>query len=99
MNESIQLYRRLLGSVRPYSRVVLLSILAMVAAASLEPVLPSLLKPLVDESLIKKSQTAQWQVPLFLMLAFLIVHVYLATAGHTPLAHIKAMITGWEDVH
>ena len=71
MNESIQLYRRLLGSVRPYSRVVLLSILAMVAAASLEPVLPSLLKPLVDESLIKKSQTAQWQVPLFLMLAFL----------------------------
>lgn len=35
----------------------------------------------------------------FLMLAFLIIHVYLATAGHTPLAHIKAMITGWEDVH
>ena len=35
----------------------------------------------------------------FLMLAFLIVHVYLATAGHTPLAHIKAMITGWEDLH
>ncbi len=71
MKDSILLYRRLLGSVRPYSRVVLLSILAMVAAASLEPVLPGLLKPLVDESLIKKSQTAQWQVPLFLMLAFL----------------------------
>ena len=35
----------------------------------------------------------------FLMLAFLIVHVYLATAGHTPLAHIKAMVTGWEEVH
>ena len=35
----------------------------------------------------------------FLMLAFLIIHVYLATAGHTPLAHIKAMITGWEEVH
>jgi thiosulfate reductase cytochrome b subunit len=32
------------------------------------------------------------------MLAFLIVHVYLATTGHTPFAHIKAMITGWEDV-
>jgi len=35
----------------------------------------------------------------FLMLAFLIIHVYLATAGHTPMAHIKAMITGWEDAH
>ncbi|WP_374243896.1 lipid A export permease/ATP-binding protein MsbA [Zoogloea sp.] len=71
MKDSFQLYRRLLGSVRPYSRVVLLSILAMVAAASLEPVLPGLLKPLVDESLIKKNTVAQWQVPLFLMLAFL----------------------------
>ncbi|WP_206057465.1 hypothetical protein [Nitrincola schmidtii] len=23
----------------------------------------------------------------------------LATLGHTPLAHIKTMITGWEDPH
>ena len=30
--------------------------------------------------------------------AFLIAHVYLTTAGHTPMAHIKAMITGWEEV-
>lgn len=35
----------------------------------------------------------------FLMLAFLILHVYLATAGHTPLAHIKAMVTGWDEAH
>ena len=34
----------------------------------------------------------------FMMLAFLIAHVYLTTAGHTPLAHIKAMVTGWEEV-
>lgn len=34
----------------------------------------------------------------FLMLIFLIVHVYFATTGHTPLAHIKAMLTGWEDL-
>lgn len=34
----------------------------------------------------------------FMMLVFLIAHVYLATAGHTPLAHIKAMFTGWEEV-
>ena len=34
----------------------------------------------------------------FMMLIFFIAHVYLATAGHTPTAHIKAMITGWEDV-
>jgi hypothetical protein len=23
--------------------------------------------------------------------------VYLTTTGHTPLAHIKTMITGWEE--
>lgn len=34
----------------------------------------------------------------FLMLSFFIVHVYLTTAGHTPTAHIKAMVTGWEEV-
>lgn len=34
----------------------------------------------------------------FMMLAFLIAHVYLTTTGHTPTSHIKAMITGWEEV-
>jgi len=33
----------------------------------------------------------------FLMLAFLISHLYLATTGHTVTAQIKAMITGWDD--
>jgi thiosulfate reductase cytochrome b subunit len=30
--------------------------------------------------------------------AFFFIHVYLTTTGHTMFAHIKAMITGWEDV-
>ena len=29
--------------------------------------------------------------------AFLFTHVYLATLGHTPLAHFKPMWTGWEE--
>jgi thiosulfate reductase cytochrome b subunit len=33
----------------------------------------------------------------YMMLVFVIAHVYLTTTGHTPLAHIKTMITGWED--
>jgi thiosulfate reductase cytochrome b subunit len=35
----------------------------------------------------------------FMMLLFVIAHVYLTTAGATPLSHIKAMITGWEETH
>lgn len=34
----------------------------------------------------------------FLMLTFFIVHIYFATTGHTWTSHIKAMITGWEEV-
>jgi len=34
----------------------------------------------------------------FLMLAFFVVHVYFATTGHTWTSHIKAMITGYEEV-
>ncbi|NTV09723.1 MAG: lipid A export permease/ATP-binding protein MsbA [Zoogloea sp.] len=71
MKSSLFLYLRLLGTVRPYRSVVLLSIAAMIAAAALEPVMPALLKPLIDESLILKNATSLWQVPLFLMLAFL----------------------------
>jgi thiosulfate reductase cytochrome b subunit len=33
----------------------------------------------------------------FMMLCFLIAHVYLITTGHTVGAHIKAMVTGWEE--
>jgi len=33
----------------------------------------------------------------FLMLAFLIAHLYLITTGHTVSAQLKAMITGWDD--
>lgn len=30
--------------------------------------------------------------------AFLFIHVYLASLGHTPTAHVKAMFTGYEEV-
>jgi thiosulfate reductase cytochrome b subunit len=35
----------------------------------------------------------------FFFATFLIVHCYLATLGHTPLAHFKAMFTGYEEQH
>ena len=30
-------------------------------------------------------------------IAFLFIHVYLATLGHTPFAHTRTMWTGWEE--
>lgn len=34
----------------------------------------------------------------FAILNFLVVHIYMTTTGHSLMAHIKAMITGWEAV-
>ena len=34
----------------------------------------------------------------FAILMFLVIHVYMTTTGHSIFAHIKAMITGWEEV-
>jgi hypothetical protein len=34
----------------------------------------------------------------FAIFSFIIIHVYMTTTGHTIFAHIKAMISGWEDV-
>jgi len=34
----------------------------------------------------------------FILLSFLIVHVYMTTTGHTVTAHVTAMWCGWEEV-
>ena len=34
----------------------------------------------------------------FLVMTFLVAHMYLITTGHTVLAQMKAMITGWDEV-
>ncbi len=34
----------------------------------------------------------------FAIMSFIIVHVYMTTTGHTLFAHIKSMITGWEEI-
>jgi len=34
----------------------------------------------------------------WMLVSFVIVHVYMTTTGHTPLASIKAMITGYEII-
>jgi len=34
----------------------------------------------------------------FILLAFVVVHVYLITTGHTLTSNLKAMLTGWEEL-
>jgi subfamily B ATP-binding cassette protein MsbA len=46
--DSRQLYFRLLSYVRPYAKVFAIAVLGMVLAAATEPLLPALIKPLLD---------------------------------------------------
>ena len=34
----------------------------------------------------------------FLMISFLVTHIYMTTTGHSPLSNIKAMLTGYEEI-
>jgi ATP-binding cassette, subfamily B, bacterial MsbA len=48
LDNSRQLYLRLLSYVRPYAKVFTVALLAMVLAAATEPLFPALIKPLLD---------------------------------------------------
>ncbi|HTQ75007.1 MAG TPA: lipid A export permease/ATP-binding protein MsbA [Burkholderiales bacterium] len=58
------LYLRLMGYVRPYWRVFAVSVATMALAAATEPVLPALMKPLLDVTLVARNHTNAYLVPL-----------------------------------
>jgi len=72
VNDSLTLYRRLLGYIKPYRPVVAISLLSMMVAALLEPVLPALLKPLINHGFSGQGGGPAWQLPAMLMGAFMV---------------------------
>ena len=69
---SSRLYLRLLGYIKPYWRVFALSVLSMVVAAATEPLLPALLKPMLDGTFVHKDETVVRLAPLLIVLIFLV---------------------------
>ncbi|MGP1678758.1 MAG: lipid A export permease/ATP-binding protein MsbA, partial [Burkholderiales bacterium] len=70
------LYLRLLRYVAPYWRMFALSILAMVMVAATEPLLPALMKPLLDGSFVSKDPTTIRYIPFALVGLFLVRGVF-----------------------
>ncbi len=70
-SKDIKLFKWIFAQVRPHWPKALLSGIAVTCVASLEPILPALMQPLVDESLIGKDTSSMWQIPLAIMLVFL----------------------------
>ena len=69
---SRELYKRLLGYVRPYWKAFSLAIFAMVLAAATEPLFPALMKPMLDGSFVNRDQTISRWIPYALVGIFLL---------------------------
>ncbi|MGA8053545.1 MAG: ABC transporter transmembrane domain-containing protein, partial [Burkholderiales bacterium] len=69
---SLQLYARLLGYVRPYWRVFAAGVLLMAVVAATEPVIPALVKPILDGGFDEKANPfLRWAPALIMGLAFI----------------------------
>ena len=69
---SRELYVRLLSHVRPYWRVFLIAIVALVLAAATEPLFPALMKPLLDRGFSGKPRDDLWLAPVAIVGIFVL---------------------------
>ncbi|MDD2914441.1 MAG: lipid A export permease/ATP-binding protein MsbA [Gallionella sp.] len=69
---SSQLYLRLLTYVKPYWRVFAVSLLGMMVVAITEPLVPALMKPMLDGTFVHKDQEMMRMVPVVIILIFLV---------------------------
>ena len=72
VSDSRTLYLRLLGYVKPHWRMFALSLVALVATAATEPLLPALFKPLLDQGFVAKDPDFIRWVPMLLLALFLV---------------------------
>lgn len=99
VRQDLQIYLRLLRHAKPYWRVMVIAVLAMMCSAALEPVLPALMQPLIDKSLIQKNAASMWQIPLFIVFAFVlkgiadyISNVASQTVAQKTIADLRALV-------
>ena len=63
-------YVRLIKEARDYWGYAALAILMMICAAALEPLLPALMAPLIDESMIAKDAQAILMIPIYIITVY-----------------------------
>jgi ATP-binding cassette, subfamily B, bacterial MsbA len=67
-----ELYRRLLGYVKPYRRVFFFAIIGMIIVAATQPGMPYLIKGITDQGFIAKDSDYIRMIPIYLILLFVI---------------------------
>ena len=63
-------YVRLMREARDYWGYALLAIFMMICAAALEPLLPALMAPLIDESMIAKDPQSMVMIPIYIITVY-----------------------------
>ena len=81
--DSKALYFRLLTYVRPHWRIFAVAILTMVVLAATEPILPALMKPMLDGSFVEKDARIIRWVPIALVALFVVRGVLMFASGYT----------------
>lgn len=89
MKTDMRTYGRLIKEALPYWKIAVIAMLAMTATAAMEPLLPALMAPLIDESLIGKDPSALIQIPLLIVAVFVIkgISEYVASVSSQYVAH------------
>lgn len=89
MNGDLKIYGRLIREALPYWKVAVVAMLAMIATAAMEPLLPALMAPLIDESLIDKDPKALIQIPLLIVAVFVFkgISEYIASVSSQYVAN------------
>ncbi len=70
--QSLALYRRLLGYLKDYWKIFLLSLIAMSVSAITEPLFARLMKPLIDGGFVERDPQAMLWTPLAIVGLFLL---------------------------
>ncbi len=73
---SREIYKRLLGYVKPYWKQFLVAIAALALTAATEPLFPALLKPLLDKGFTGKPHADLWMVPVAIIAIFLVRGIF-----------------------
>jgi subfamily B ATP-binding cassette protein MsbA len=72
MKSDMRTYSRLIREALPYWRIAVVAMFSMTATAAMEPLLPALMAPLIDESLIDKDPSSLIQIPLLIVAVFVV---------------------------
>lgn len=90
---SKQLYIRLLSYVKPYWKILAVSVVLLTMLAATEPLFPAMMKPLLDEGFANKDADIIRWIPVFVVILFLLRGVLTFTSTYASSWVAQRLVT------